>query len=181
MPEPSPAPALTLRPPRAGDEAVCRRYHEQLAAEGFSFLLAEGSWEEPLAQVEREAAGTDLPPGRVRADFLLAEVDGDVVGRVSIRHDLNEGLRRFGGHVGYAVAPEHRRRGYATQMLTQAVARLAAEGVSPVLVTCDAGNAASEATILACGGERDADDVLPDGRVKHRFWIRPSARTAPAS
>ncbi len=65
-------------------------------------------------------------------------------------------------------------------MLTQAVARLAAEGVSPVLVTCDAGNAASEATIPACSGERDADDVLPDG-LKHRFWIRPSARTATAS
>ena len=181
MPELSPAPALTLRPPTVDDEAVCRRYHEQLNAEGFSFLLADGTWDELLAQVEREAAGTDLPSGRVRADFLLGEVDDAVVGRVSIRHDLNEGLRRFGGHVGYAVAPEHRRRGYATQMLTQAVARLAAEGVSPVLVTCDAGNAASEATILACGGERDADDVLPDGRVKHRFWIRPSARTAPAS
>lgn len=102
MPEPSPAPALTLRPPRAGDEAVCRRYHEQLAAEGFSFLLAEGSWEEPLAQVEREATGTDLPPGRVRADFLLGEVDGAVVGRVSIRHELNEDC---GASEGTSVTP----------------------------------------------------------------------------
>lgn len=102
MREPSSSPALRLRPPTVDDEAVCRRYHEQLTAEGFSFLLADATWEELLAQVEREAAGTDLPPGRVRADFLLGEVDGAVVGRVSIRHELNEDC---GASEGTSVTP----------------------------------------------------------------------------
>lgn len=167
---------LLLRPPAEADEAVCRRYHEELEAEGFQFLLAAGTWEEILATVRREAAGADLPPGRVRAEYLLGEVDGEVVGRVSIRYALTDWLRDFGGNVGYAVAPEHRRRGYATQMLAQAVQRLAADGVDRVLVTCADTNLASAATIEACGGVLE-DVRAPEGsEPRRRYWI--DARSA---
>jgi len=163
---------LTLRPPTPDDEAACRRLHEQLAPEGFSFLLADGSWDEVLATVTREAAGTDLPADRVRAEYLLAEVDGEVVGRVSIRYALTDWLRRFGGNVGYAVGPEFRRRGYAHEILRQAVERLAAEGLDRVLVTCDDSNAASAATIESCGGVLENVVEHEDG-PRRRYWIDP--------
>lgn len=169
----TPSSALRLRPPTVEDEQTLRRMHEQLADEDFQFLLADGPWSHVLAQIDREARGIGLPPGRVPADFLVAEVDGVPVGRVSIRHQLTDYLLEVGGHVGYAVAPEFRRRGYATQILEQSVARLAALGVEEVLVTCDEDNAASARTIEKVGGVLEDVRPQPDGGpAKRRYWIR---------
>jgi predicted acetyltransferase len=163
---------LVLRPPTIEDETALRALHEELQAEGFDVLLAQGSWPEILAQVAREASGTGLPEGRVRADFLVAEVDGVVVGRVSVRHALTPFLLREGGHVGYAVGQAHRRRGYATEILRQSVQRLAAVGVGRVLVTCDEGNVGSARTIEANGGVlEDLVDVGEGRPRKRRYWI----------
>lgn len=96
---------LRLRPLAPADEAVMRDFHEQLRADDFAFLQAEGTWDDIIATHEREARGIDLPPGRVRAEFLVAEADGRPVGRTSIRYELNDFLFDLGGHVGYAVAP----------------------------------------------------------------------------
>ncbi|GAA2722938.1 GNAT family N-acetyltransferase [Cellulomonas aerilata] len=162
---------LTLRPPRHDDETALRAIHAQLRQEGFSFLLADGDWDEVLETFRREAHGEGLPPGRVRADFLVAEVDGVPVGRVSIRHTLTDALLEVGGHVGYAVAPEHRRHGYATRMLQLSVERLAALGVDRVLVTCDDDNVGSAAVIEACGGVLEDVRSGEDGVPKRRYWI----------
>jgi len=93
-----------------------------------------------------------VPPGRVPATFLLAEVDGAIVGRVSIRHELNDYLERFGGHIGYAVRPAHRRRGYGRAILRQSLDVARSVGLSRVLLTCDDTNAASVRIIESCGG-----------------------------
>jgi predicted acetyltransferase len=162
---------VLLRPPGPDDEGALRRLHAQLVDEGFEVLLHDGPWPDVLAAVEREAAGRDLPEDRVPCDFLVAEADGVVVGRVSIRHRLTPFLLEVGGHVGYAVGPEHRRRGHATQILRLSVARLAALGVHRVLVTCDDDNVASAGVIEACGGV--LEDVRPQegGPAKRRYWI----------
>lgn len=167
---------LTLRFPGPADEAVCRRLHEQLAAEDFAFLQAEGTWEQICTAVRREYEGVDIAPGRVRSSWLLADVDGEVVGRVSIRYVLNDFLLNEGGHVGYAVAPAHRRRGYATDILRLAVADLAATGVERVLVTCDDTNIASAGVIEKLGGV--LEDVRPgrDDTLKRRYWIPAAAK-----
>ncbi|MFD5224835.1 GNAT family N-acetyltransferase [Microbacterium sp. NPDC058342] len=162
---------LTLRFPEPADEVACRHLHEQLAADGFEFLQVDGSWEQICAAVRREHEGIDIAPGRVRSSWLVAAVDGEVVGRVSIRHALNEFLLNEGGHVGYAVAPAYRRRGYATEILRLAVADLAARGVERVLVTCDDTNVASAGVIEKVGGV--LEDIRP-GRnhtLKRRYWV----------
>ena len=163
--------ALTLRHLTSEDEPVVRALHEQLRRDDFDFLLERGSWDEVLEATARQSRGTNLPPGRVRADYLLAEVDGQVVGRTSIRYDLTEHLLRVGGHVGYGVGPAFRRRGYATEILRQSVGRLNAAGVDRVLVTCADDNSASAATIEACGGV--LENVVQDGndRPTRRYWI----------
>ena len=163
--------ALRLRPPGPADGQAMRDLHAQLEPEGFHFLLFEGPWDENLAAIRREAEGTDLPDGRVRADYLVAEVGGLPVGRVSIRYELNQFLHHEGGHVGYAVGPDFRGRGYATEMLRQSLGLLAAAGVSQALVIHNDGNSASSAVIRACGGVLEDVRRGDDGLLKHRYWI----------
>jgi hypothetical protein len=58
--------------------------------------------------VDGWSRGEYLPPKFLPGAFLVAAVQDVVVGRVSIRYQLNDFLLRLGGHVGYAVAPSFR-------------------------------------------------------------------------
>lgn len=162
-----------LRPLRKGDEADVMQAQAELADDDFDFaFLRPGEpWITYLTRVERERCGLDLDPGRVPATFLVAEADGTVVGRVSIRHELNEFLAANGGHIGYAVRPAFRRRGYAASILRQALPIAAGLGSTRVLVTCDDTNVASVKVIEGCGGVL-ANVVPGDGRPPiRRYWI----------
>jgi predicted acetyltransferase len=167
--------ALRLRPLTLRDEDEARAAHRELAAEGFEFLLGlarDDDWGEYLGRLDRERAGVALPEGRVPATFLVGDVAGVVVGRVSVRHALNEYLAHVGGHIGYSVRPAYRGRGFATAMLRQALAVAASVGVDGALVTCDDGNVASFRTIERCGGV--LQDTVPSpgaGRPTRRYRV----------
>src|SRR4051812_49970089 len=84
-----------------------------MAAEDFEFaigLTPQTEWPAYLDSLAREHAGIELRPDRVAATFLVAVVDGVMVGRASIRHRLNDFLLAYGGHIRYRVVGEHRRR-----------------------------------------------------------------------
>ncbi len=166
---------LVLRALRGGDEEQAQAGHRELAADGFAFLLERelvGSFGDYLALRARRASG-DVPLGFTREVFLVAEVDGDLVGRVSIRLELNEMLRREGGHVGFGVRPVFRRRGHGSDILRQALAVLADHGIDPALVTCDDDNVGSARTIERCGGVLD-DRIEVDERLVRRYRVSTS-------
>ncbi|MGY4644156.1 GNAT family N-acetyltransferase [Cellulomonas sp. URHB0016] len=167
------SPDLLLRPLTPEDESQAWAAHDELAPEGFEFLLdgRRDDWPGYLAQLAREHDGVDLPPGRVPATFAVAVVDGDIVGRVSVRHELNDFLARVGGHIGYAVRPAFRRRGYATEILRQSLALARTVGVENALVTCDDDNVASARTIERCGGVLENVVQGDDGPPKRRYWV----------
>jgi len=177
---------VILRPLRPADADQALAAHAVMAREGFPFLLSDppapgsarldAEWPAFLARVERERRGQGLPPGWVRATFLVAEVEGQIVGRVSIRHELTEALRRLGGHVGYGVLPEHRGRGYATVMLRAALGLLGSDGVDEALVTCEDANAASAAVVERCGG-RLVQRLEVDGRLTRHYLVPTAAFT----
>ncbi len=118
----------------------------------FDKLDTYEQWLAHLARMAREQ--TALEAGWVPSSTFFAQrtADGALVGVIDIRHQLNEPLRRLGGHIGYAVHPDERRKGYATRMLGLARGFARTVGLSEVLLGCMAGNAASRRTILANGG-----------------------------
>lgn len=169
---PGRAARLRLRPPVDSDETEVLAAQRELASDDFvfAFLQPGQSFAEFVQMVEDHRHGRSLSDGWVASTWLLAVVDGAAVGRSSIRFELNDSLLVEGGHIGYAVRPDHRRRGYATEILRQSLVVARAAGVERALVTCADDNVGSSRVIEANGGQlQNVVDV--DGVPLRRYWV----------
>jgi predicted acetyltransferase len=167
---------LRLRPYNTSDEASAVAIHDSMRSDSFHFLLdweKLKSWSAFLQSNQEQRQGLNPSTYRVRGVQLGAFVDGELVGRASLRFELNEFFAERGGHVGYGVAPAQQRRGYATEILRQSLIVLRAEGVDRVLVTCGIDNVASARTIEKNGGvyESTSPPIPGDPVETRRYWI----------
>lgn len=82
------------------------------------------------------------------------------VGNIRLRHTLNEALRQSGGHIGYAIAPAYRHRGYGKLML-KAMLKEAKErySLTQVMISAHIDNVASRRIIESCGGQREKENA----------------------
>ncbi len=109
--------------------------------------------------VDREAAGPPIPlPDGSSAEripgFRKWMWDGEFCGSIGLRwRPRTEELPpHVLGHVGYAVVPWKRRRGYATAAVLAIVADAAAEGLRWIEITTDVANTTSRRVIEGAGG-----------------------------
>ena len=109
-------------------------------------------------------------PGFVTAHTFFASDNNKIVGIINARHELNDYLLNFGGHIGYSVRKSERRKGYAKAMLSYTVDFLFSLGLEKVLITCDKMNIASKRTIESCGGILE-NEVATEDRTTLRYWI----------
>ena len=125
-----------------------------------------------LAENERCASWDTVPEGWVPATQFVCVRDGKIVGMIQVRHELNDYLAQFGGHIGYSVRPDERRKGYAAQMLHDVLPYCRAIGLERVLITCNADNEASRRTIMKNDGVYE-NTVYEPGEESgtQRYWI----------
>ncbi len=123
-------------------------------------------FEEYLARLRADARPDLVRPGRVPSTTWWWVERDTYLGRIAVRHRLNDWLFEVGGNIGYDVRPSARRRGHATAMLQAVLPEAKLIGVDPALVTCDVTNVASRKVIEHAGG------VFEDERRgKLRFWV----------
>lgn len=105
--------------------------------------------------------------------FGIREEDNKLVGMIDIRHDLvNDLLKNYVGHIGYSVRPSERRKGYATQMLSQALEFCKNElKLERVMISCNKENEGSKRTIINAGGKLERIYITKKGETAEVYWI----------
>src|SRR5688500_7848715 len=111
-------------------------------------------------QVDREgrAPPVTLPDGSTVArlpGYRRWMWDGEFCGAIGFRWQpgTTELPPYCLGHIGFAVVPWKRRRGYATRALALLLPDAQREGLAFVELTADVGNLASQRVIIANGGQ----------------------------
>jgi predicted acetyltransferase len=172
---------LELRMLRREDERSFRRAVEEFERETPPWQFAFGfddaaPFSDYVDQLAGHPRGVGVPESFVPNTFFVGVVDGVIVGRLSLRHSLNDSLARVGGHIGYGVVPSQRRRGYASEMLRQAIPVCASLGIPSALITCDEHNVGSRKVVEACGGVFEGTiDCQESGIPKRRYWLPTAA------
>lgn len=169
---------LLIRPDETMLDEIIAYRNAMLAAgdslDGCSGLENYESAEQWLQHIRDMENPETCPLHLVTATLYVAvrKTDFGMVGMIDLRHRLNDFLAEYGGHIGYSVRPDERRKGYAKQMLALALSQAKERGINRVLVTCDEDNVASARTIQANGGVFERNTWLEaEKQTVSRYWI----------
>lgn len=96
----------------------------------------------------------------------------EYVGRMSIRHELNDWLRNFGGHIGYEVIESARKKGHASRAMSLALGYCKDElNLKNLLITCDDRNTPSIRVIEKNNGKLIEKRDVGNGRISRYYEI----------
>lgn len=145
------------------------------------FRKEEFDFERWIQETKDYQQGINLPEGYIPVTrfIIVRKSDEKVIGIINVRHELTIFLKNFGGHIGYAISPDERSKGYATMATKLALEYARSIGIDDVLMTCNKNNFASAKVIIKSGGALENEVVAPfeenktiDERIMQRYWIR---------
>lgn len=136
---------------------------------GFNGFDNYRSW---LSHMRNRLSGINLPEYMVRESYYLCFEKEKLIGVFSLKHTLNDYLFQFGGHVGYAVRPSERGKGYATKILSLGLMEAEKLGIAKVLAVCSKQNLSSARVIVKNGGVLENEIWDPEEKeMIQRYWI----------
>ena len=171
--------AIQLKLPALEDESRAEEFKNEFFANGEkvingSALYDQMEYREWLIHTNHCANAETVSDDWVVSTnfFAVRKSDEHIVGIIDIRHSLDHPfLAQYGGHIGYAVRPSERQKGYATQMLKLALDYAKSIGLNKVMLGCYADNASSIKTINKCGGVLTETKPYADGKPMNVYWI----------
>ncbi len=130
------------------------------------------NYENWLASLSGKEKGvrTDGLYGSDTTYFAVRTSDDKIVGMVNIRHELNDYLFNYGGHVGNCVRPTERRKGYGTEILYLGAKKCLELGINKILITVSTKNIGSIKAIENNLGVLD-NCIEKDSEKLFRYWI----------
>ncbi|MDP4008356.1 MAG: GNAT family N-acetyltransferase [Candidatus Peregrinibacteria bacterium] len=120
---------------------------------------------------EANENGQSLTVGSVASTTFWLIDNNEFKGHTNIRHELNDYLKKFGGHIGYYIRPSERRKGYGTKILGLALIEARKIGLKKVMIGCDESNIPSQKVIEKNGGEF-TKKVTDECEPKLIYWIK---------
>ena len=148
-------------PDNLRSEAAAREALEGIESDPATFVAS-------LVDKEAKGAPVELPDGTTTKrlpGYHRWIWDGGYCGTISIRWQpgTEELPPTCLGHIGYAVVPWKRNRGYSTRALGLLLPEAKELGMHHVIITTDPENLASQKVIHANGGVLQERFELPDG------------------
>lgn len=170
---------LYLRVPTKKDKRKVLAFKKEFLESGQKVAgfagLDKMEFDEWLTKIQSERNKETCEEGRVPATQFLAirEKDEKLIGMVQVRHELNDYLLKFGGHIGDCVRPSEQGKGYATEQISLVLAFCQVLNIDKVLITCKKDNVASARTIVKNGGvlENEIPNEFENNVMMQRYWI----------
>ena len=148
------------------------KYKKDMLAAGSKMngcsLLEQDDFDTWLARCKDWRVGKNLPEGYNPSTQYICtrKTDNKIIGMLELRH------RTFGGHLGYSIAPDERKKGYGTKLLALGLQKCKELGFDKVLLICRETNIGSKKCILNNGGELETTIKRDtDGVVLEKYWI----------
>lgn len=122
-------------------------------------------------KLHNQIKGLNLPEGFIPStEYWIINEDDIYLGRLHLRHKLNDRLMKIGGHIGYNIRKSQRRKGYASQALAIGLEKAKELNLDRVLITCNDDNIASIKVIEKHGGKLE-NKIKNGDNLKRRYWI----------
>jgi len=143
---------------------------------GGALLEKSKSFEQWLNQLAQNSEKSTVNKDWVQSStfFAIRKSDDEIIGMVDIRHELNDFLKSYGGHLGIGIRPKERNKGYAKEITKLAIQYCKEIGLTKIMVACYKDNVKSRNVILDCGGILEKEFIHSDKKVVQVFWISDS-------
>jgi predicted acetyltransferase len=148
-------------------------------------LVEKMEYEDWLQQLADNSDKSTVKENWVIASTFLVmrKSDNKMIAMLDIRHELNDFLKSYGGHIGLGIRPTERGKGYGNEITKMALVFCKKIGLQKVMFACFKDNFVSRKVIESCGGILEKEIMLSEiknfpfcnvecgERIVQIFWI----------
>lgn len=140
--------------------------------ENSAFGLSETEFAQWVKEKILNSTGKNLKEGYVPQTMYILWVDNIPVGISKLRHWLTPALEQHGGHIGYAISPKFRNKGYGKIIISETLKFAKEMKIEKVLLIVNDDNVPSYKAIECNHGVLTKTEIdQKDGCLIRFYWI----------